>query len=1092
MYTYRPGIDVKPSWVSIRRAFIAALLGMGFSILVPALWLGGLIPDLIFNSTLFPVYAVVATLSSICVWKLWLILRAMRRDFLNQGASRAFTYAGSHLPLMLSPGRSGSLLERVIAGKRLTGKTWWPFPWNDAEARVDDRVARKVKAPEPAHGKRWTIEWIPYDTEYVSFTGADGQPYHYTKKVLYGEHAPVFAAIKPWLIEHHPDRWKIVERWWLSHWIQPELIARFGKDYKSVAKKEDLAAVAKAHEVELLQGCRVAADQTWWRKRIGFGYEFLYFPNLQRQLREAVVPAPKATKDAPPMPALPTAAQATEFCMGKGFKWDTRHTQKFENIKMRDLSEVTDSPLDFGDPRPYGLGLKEERFIFAKFKTINQHAGIFGSTGVGKTRYVEPIIVQVIRAGYPLIVIDPKGDADLTDRFYEEGRRCGRGHHLRYFSLVLPKNPNICTANPLNHYKDETFLGQRVGSVVPNTKDPFWRDKAIQIAREILTMAHWIREYLQFLDRNQSTRKKPPRNSVRIPRVLLAMQYAANDPAADPVTADAAVDAIIEGMEQPGWIPDAKQTPVVKLLQMTHFTPCEWNPTIRVVSYWGIEKTPQFFGWMLKIFGFHLYLDNTETAQPNFVDLVSDNVITSKGSLQGKSYPSMWMAYKNGGLHPLEALVNENAILNQDVKRWFEFYRYFLGDLSKEDHEYVREILNRVQLQFDTIYAMVSIEREKFLEQISTLMSSLSRFKGSRERIIAAQDPDLTWSRVVDEQLLVYCALGALVDADGASGIAKMLVQDIASYIGEVYSFKENSKPFFLICDEVASFINEPMIDLLNKGRGAGAHCILIGQSIADLAAVLQDENKAQQVLTNLVTKIHLRAGLPKDAEEYSKLGGHVNVEQRSRSISVTPAVSGSGNQNIQSFSANANWSRQLKEVPKIPPSCLLNLPRGQAFLHMDAEVYFLAVGLLPKPSVNLKVEFHMIEEEEGKRRMLFEALPDGSSVLERPADSLRSLYRPMRNTAVEDDDEQEDDHQPPVQQGRPSEQQTDHATDSGTGTNQGSASGTGTGTGSGTGTSPGKTPTGFAEGRPSGGVMRLPNQGRETNEMLGGDGELS
>jgi hypothetical protein len=280
---------------------------------------------------------------------------------------------------------------------------------------------------------------------------------------------------------------------------------------------------------------------------------------------------------------------------------------------------------------------------------------------------------------------------------------------------------------------------------------------------------------------------------------------------------------------------------------------------------------------------------------------------------------------------------------------------------------------------------------------LSTLSASLSRFKGARERIVCSPDPDITWDRAVHENLIIYCGLGQLVDADGANGIAKMMIQDIASFIGDVYSFKDGKeKPFFLICDEIASFINEPLIDLLNKGRGAGLHCVVIGQSIPDLEACLQDKAKAQQVMANLNTKVQLRAGLPDDADAFSKLGGQVNCIQMTRTVGITPGVGDAGHQAIKGFSANESWNRQLKEVPKIPASALMNAPRGQAFIHMMGEIFYVAQGMFPKPKVNLKDEYHMVQDAEGTmhftRVPLFEQPLEGSE--QALADPYTVLYR--------------------------------------------------------------------------------------------------
>jgi hypothetical protein len=605
--------------------------------------------------------------------------------------------------------------------------------------------------------------------------------------------------------------------------------------------------------------------------------------------------------------------------------------------------------------------------VFCPISNMNQHLGIFGSTGVGKTRYVEPLIVQAIRSGAPTFIIDPKGDPDLTNRTYEEARKYGRAHQVRYFSLVLPKNPNCCTMNPLSDYNDVTFLGARVGSVIVQSKEPYWRDIAIKTSREILALCHYAREYLQFIDRNRDNGRLAKRTSIRVPKLLLALQYAAacGDADLSPETAEAEVDRIIRSQEDRSYTPDQADLTVLSLMRLQTYTPVEWNPTVRQVFGWGLDNTSQFLGWILKAINYHCYVDDPDLGQPNFPAMAPKPRIDSLAGRQ----PSLWSIYKSEIMHPLEALATPNPPpLGVHARRWMAYFEHFVGKMSEDDRSHVIELFKHLKTQLDSIHAMCSEEREKFLEKTSTLGSALSRFKGSRERIIAAQEPDVNWEEAVRSNHIIYIALGQLVDQDGAVGIAKMLVQDIGSYIGRVYSFTEDSKkkPFFLFCDEVASFANEPLIDLLNKGRGAGLHCTIIGQAMCDLEATLQDRAKAKQVIANLNTMVQLRSGDADDAKAFAQRGGQVSVVKVSRNTSVTPGVGKTGNQQIEGFSANESWNRSTVDVPKIPESALLNTPRGQAFIHMMGEIYYVAQAMFPAPITDMKEEFHMTVEEGG------------------------------------------------------------------------------------------------------------------------------
>jgi conjugal transfer pilus assembly protein TraD len=57
--------------------------------------------------------------------------------------------------------------------------------------------------------------------------------------------------------------------------------------------------------------------------------------------------------------------------------------------------------------------------------------------------------------------------------------------------------------------------------------------------------------------------------------------------------------------------------------------------------------------------------------------------------------------------------------------------------------------------------------------------------------------------------------------------------------------------PVNIFVDEAAEVINDQLIQLLNKGRGAGINLFIATQTIADFKARMGDESKAMQVLAN-------------------------------------------------------------------------------------------------------------------------------------------------------------------------------------------------------------------------------------------------
>lgn len=162
--------------------------------------------------------------------------------------------------------------------------------------------------------------------------------------------------------------------------------------------------------------------------------------------------------------------------MGKGFKWEARHTQRLHESQQphvqrylrpgpayrlaremenrlerygagRSLVKLLAADVPWNPLRPLppvgGMAALhavewKERDVYLPLGERVGHTLVEGTTRVGKTRLAEILITQDIHRGDVVIAFDPKGDADLMIRMYAEAQRAGRGDAFYVFHLGWP------------------------------------------------------------------------------------------------------------------------------------------------------------------------------------------------------------------------------------------------------------------------------------------------------------------------------------------------------------------------------------------------------------------------------------------------------------------------------------------------------------------------------------------------------------------------------------------------------------------------------------------------------------------------------
>ncbi|MFM9271854.1 type IV conjugative transfer system coupling protein TraD [Halomonas elongata] len=176
------------------------------------------------------------------------------------------------------------------------------------------------------------------------------------------------------------------------------------------------------------------------------------------------------------LPARKVPVSQRSLWLGKGFMWDSQHTQRLHESaqpaakvyvqpsvwfkRARRLEQSLeggaigkhiasllrwDSPLNpvrplppvGGRPALHAVEWKEHDVWMPLGERVG-HTLVEGTTRVGKTRLAEILITQDIHRGDITICFDPKGDADLLLRMYAEAQKAGRGDEFYIFHLGWP------------------------------------------------------------------------------------------------------------------------------------------------------------------------------------------------------------------------------------------------------------------------------------------------------------------------------------------------------------------------------------------------------------------------------------------------------------------------------------------------------------------------------------------------------------------------------------------------------------------------------------------------------------------------------
>ena len=197
--------------------------------------------------------------------------------------------------------------------------------------------------------------------------------------------------------------------------------------------------------------------------------------------------------------------------LGRAFRWSPEHTRELETHLHSGKSLPVGRDVRGGYPALHAVGMKEEQPLVVPWSELVGHVLIGGTTRSGKTRLLEVILCEAIRGPGTVIIIDPKGDAELLIRAATEAHRAGR-----QFAFFGPAFPAVSASfNPLSMCTSTTELAARVQALMPggggmSKGDPFFTEYPLAVIEKIGAAQHAVGDKWTIAGLNAATTLVPP------------------------------------------------------------------------------------------------------------------------------------------------------------------------------------------------------------------------------------------------------------------------------------------------------------------------------------------------------------------------------------------------------------------------------------------------------------------------------------------------------------------------------------------------------------------------------------------------------
>jgi conjugative coupling factor TraD (SXT/TOL subfamily) len=264
----------------------------------------------------------------------------------------------------------------------------------------------------------------------------------------------------------------------------------------------------------------------------------------------------------------------------------------------------------------------------------------------------------------------------------------------------------------------------------------------------------------------------------------------------------------------------------------------------------------------------------------------------------------------------------------------------------------IMQLYDKESLQdpiFDGLLSSFRADKTYYDKVVSNMTPLLEQLNTGRTAELLApdyydlEDPReiFDWKSVIEQNAVVYVGLDCLTDSIVGGAVGASMFSDLTSTLGSIYKSPESIKRICLHADEFAELLGDQFIPLANKGGGAGLQITAYTQTSADLTVGIGNADKARQIAGNFNNLLVLRVKNKETAEFLTEQLPQVQVAQLT---TVTSARDSSDVESETHFTSTNEDRITTENVPLLSPSELIALPKGQAFLFTEGNLYKVRV----------------------------------------------------------------------------------------------------------------------------------------------------